>query len=70
MTRVAGKSILLFVLTFVVPCAVRAVSATDITPEGALPIPSPPGSQGLITISNGVFVDSQCHEFMPLGWNS
>ncbi len=28
------------------------------------------GSQGFISVSNGAFVDSNCTEFIPVGWNS
>lgn len=28
------------------------------------------GSQGFIGVSNGAFVDSNCTEFIPVGWNS
>lgn len=49
--------------------AVSVVQSAGINP-GASAIPSPPGSQGFISISNGVFVDSQCNEFFPIGWNS
>ena len=28
------------------------------------------GSQGFISVSNGAFVDANCTEFIPVGWNS
>ena len=27
-------------------------------------------SQGFISVSNGAFVDANCTEFIPVGWNS
>ncbi|BDA46186.1 Mannan endo-1,4-beta-mannosidase 1 [Coccomyxa sp. Obi] len=30
---------------------------------------APPGLQGFIRVSNGSFVDEQCHEYLPFGWN-
>ena len=30
---------------------------------------APPGLQGFIGVSNGSFVDDQCAEFLPFGWN-
>ena len=28
------------------------------------------GSTGFISVSNGAFVDGNCTEFIPVGWNS
>lgn len=28
------------------------------------------GSQGFISVANGAFVDANCTEFIPVGWNS